>query len=157
MKFSLYNIGKTDTDYLQKGIMDYSGRISHFYSFEVKYLPVIKKSASMPMQVLLQKETELLKKALVNEDVVILLDERGKEYSSRSFALWIEKRMNQSVRSIAFVTGGAFGFSEEIKELADYKISLSRLTFTHQMVRLIFVEQFYRACTIIRGMKYHND
>lgn len=157
MKFNFYNIGKTDSDYLEKGIADYCSRIAHFYPFEVKNLPLIKKSANLPQHVLLQKEGEQLKKALAGEDIIVLLDEKGKEYNSRGFSVWIEKIMNRGARSIAFVSGGAFGFSDDIRALADYTISLSKMTFTHQLVRLIFVEQFYRACTILRGMKYHND
>ncbi len=157
MKFALYNIGKTDTDYLLKGIEDYCNRIKHFIDFSVIDIPDIKSGNKMPPELVKKKEGEGLIKALSKQDVIILLDENGTEMNSRKFAEWLNKLQTQSYKQVAFVSGGAYGFSKEIYILAQQKISLSKLTYTHQMVRLVFVEQLYRACTLIKGMKYHND
>lgn len=157
MKFTLFNIGKTDKSYLHKGIEDYCGRIKHFIDFNIIDVPGIKSGNKMPPEVIKKKEGELLLKALSKQEIVILLDENGTEMNSRKFAEWLNKLQTHSYKQVAFVSGGAFGFSEEIYNLAQQKISLSKLTLTHQMVRLVFVEQLYRACTILKGIQYHND
>ena len=157
MKFTLYNIGKTDKSYLHRGIEDYCARIKHFIDFSVIDIPGIKSGIKMPPEIIKKKEGEVLLKALSKQEIVILLDETGTEMNSRKFAEWLNKLQLQSYKQVAFVSGGAFGFSQEIYNLAQQKISLSKLTLTHQMVRLVFVEQLYRACTILKGMQYHND
>jgi len=157
MKFTLYNIGKTDRSYLNQGIEDYCGRIKHFIDFSVIDIPGIKSGNKMPHEIIKKKEGEVLLNALSKQEIVILLDENGMEMNSRKFAEWLNKLQTQSYKQVAFVSGGAFGFSQEIYNLAQQKISLSKLTLTHQMVRLVFVEQLYRACTILKGMQYHND
>jgi 23S rRNA (pseudouridine1915-N3)-methyltransferase len=157
MKINLYNIGKTDSAYLQQGINDYTKRLQHFVDLSVHDITSIKHSSSMSPDIVKQKEGKKLEKALTKSDLIILLDESGKEYSSRGFAEWLNKIMNSGPRQISFVSGGAFGFSDEIIRLSDFKLSLSKMTFTHQMVRLIFLEQLYRAYKILKGMNYHND
>jgi 23S rRNA (pseudouridine1915-N3)-methyltransferase len=138
-------------------IADYANRINHFYSFEITDLPAIRKSASLPKDTITKMEAEMVFRSLSAEDIVILLDEKGKEYDSRSFAQWLDKLMNLRTKNVIFITGGPYGFSKELKKTAHDTLSLSKMTFTHQMIRLFFVEQFYRACTILKGMKYHND
>jgi 23S rRNA (pseudouridine1915-N3)-methyltransferase len=111
----------------------------------------------MNPELIKRKEGEKLEGMLKKSDLIVLLDELGKEYSSRGFAGWLEKTMNSGPRQISFVIGGAYGVSKEIVQLSDFRLSLSKMTFTHQMVRLIFLEQLYRAFTILKGMSYHND
>jgi 23S rRNA (pseudouridine1915-N3)-methyltransferase len=157
MKIVLYNIGKTDVPYLKEGVDDYCNRIRHFIDFSVVDLPLVKHGKSLTPELLCAKEGELISKAVAKSNIVALLDERGKEYSSRALAEWLRKLFDQGVRQLSFVTGGAYGFSPTVHDLADYKLSLSKMTFTHQMVRLIFTEQLYRAMTIIKGIPYHNE
>jgi 23S rRNA (pseudouridine1915-N3)-methyltransferase len=157
MKFTLYNIGKTEVPYLQQGIDEYLGRINHFINFSIIDLPQVRHGKGLSPEILSIKEGEILAKALANNDVIILLDEKGKEYTSRAFSGYLAGIMNQGVKHVAFVTGGAYGFSVEIRKLAHHSMSLSRMTFTHQLVRLIFAEQLYRALTLIKGIPYHND
>jgi 23S rRNA (pseudouridine1915-N3)-methyltransferase len=157
MKFLLYNIGKPDADFLVAGINTYRERIKHFLDFTITDLPEIKNGKNLSAESYKQKEGEIIKKAISKCDIVVLLDENGTEYDSRNFAEWLDKIKNRGVKQVAFVTGGPFGFSDEIYKLASYKISLSKMTFTHQLVRLVFIEQLYRACTILKGIPYHND
>jgi 23S rRNA (pseudouridine1915-N3)-methyltransferase len=157
MKFSLFNIGKTNTPYLQQGVYDYSDRISHYIDFSVIDLPVVKHSKNLAPGLLCIKEGEMLMPYLKKFNTIILLDEKGKEYTSRKFSEYLNLIMNQGKKQIAFVTGGAYGFSGDIRKMADYTISLSQMTFTHEMVRLVFLEQLYRALTLIKGIPYHND
>jgi 23S rRNA (pseudouridine1915-N3)-methyltransferase len=157
MKFYLYNIGKSDTEYLATGIKNYADRIKHFIDFSITDLPAVKNGKNLTFESFRQKEGELISKAVANCDIVIILDENGTEYDSRTFAGWLNKILNKGVKNVAFVSGGAYGFSEEIYKRADYKISLSKMTFTHQLVRLVFTEQLYRAFTILKGLPYHND
>lgn len=156
MKLTLFNIGKTDVDYLRKGIEDYTGRIGYFINFSVVDLPTVKHSRKSPAVELIKKESDIISGAVSESSCIVLLDEKGVQLSSAGFAKWLEHKMNQGIKSIAFVTGGAYGFSEKIYKMADERISLSKMTFTHQMVRLIFVEQLYRALTIIKSIPYHN-
>jgi 23S rRNA (pseudouridine1915-N3)-methyltransferase len=157
MKISLYNIGKTDSVYLQQGIKDYVSRIQHFIDLSVYDLPSIRQSRAMSPEIVKRNEGQKLEKALVKSDMIILLDESGKEYSSRGFAEWLNKTMRSGPKQISFITGGAYGFDDEIIGRSDFRLSLSKMTFTHQMVRLVFLEQLYRAFTILKGMNYHND
>lgn len=157
MKFTLYLNGKTEAGYLERGILEYSDRIRHFVPFEIRELTAVKNAAKLPASNLLAKEEEIITKTVSGTDLVVLLDEKGKQFSSREFADWLERLMHSSGKDVSFLVGGAYGFSKSMKKKADHMISLSSMTFTHQMVRLFFLEQFYRALTIIRGMKYHND
>lgn len=157
MKISLLVIGKTDDDYLQKGIELFLKRIPHYLPFEMKVIPDLKNSKNLSVQQQKEKEGELLLQQLTSQDEVFLLDEQGMEASSVEFARFLEKKMIAGTKRLVMVIGGPYGFSEAIYTRANGKISLSRLTFSHQLVRLIFVEQLYRAMTILKGEPYHHQ
>lgn len=157
MKITLIVVGKTDKKYILEGVAEYEKRLSHYCKFEVKVIPDIKNSKSMSASVQMQKEGELILGAIRSASEVILLDERGTEFSSVDFAKFIEKKGIAGQRELAFIIGGPYGFSLEVKAAATALISLSRLTFSHQIVRLIFMEQLYRAMTIIKGEPYHHE
>lgn len=157
MRIKLLMVGKTDHRGLQALIAEYQKRLEHYITFHAEVIPPPKnvRNRSVPEQK--QKEGEVILSALNDVDTVILLDENGKSYSSVGFADQLQKYMNTGVRQIAFVIGGPFGFSEEVRKKAHGSISLSKMTFSHQMVRLIFVEQLYRAFTILRNESYHHQ
>lgn len=157
MKIQLYVIGRTATSYIDEGISNYVSRLSHYIPFEIKTIADIRNTRRLTEEQQKAAEGELLLQALQPGDCVILLDERGREYTSREFASMVEKRMATLSRNLVFVIGGPYGFSQRIYDRADGKISLSRMTFSHEMVRLFFVEQLYRAMTILRGEPYHHD
>jgi 23S rRNA (pseudouridine1915-N3)-methyltransferase len=157
MKITLMSIGKTDTGYLQAGIKLYTERLKHYIPFEAKELPALKKTTGMTPEHIRQKEAELFLKHLEKPDCIVLLDEKGKEFTSRKFSEFLQARMNAGTRDLVFVIGGAWGFSDTLKSKANFSISLSKMTFSHQMVRLFFAEQLYRAFTILKGESYHND
>lgn len=156
MKIDLWWIGKTKPLYLETGIADYVKRISHYVSFSVSTLPEVKNGANMRPEILKKKEAELVISRLEPEIFLILMDENGQQYDSSGFAVYLEELMNRSVKRVVFLIGGAYGFDESLYARATSKISLSRMTFSHQMVRLFFTEQLYRAFTIINNEKYHN-
>jgi 23S rRNA (pseudouridine1915-N3)-methyltransferase len=157
MKIALLQTGKT-TDKNVAGIVDlYLSRITKYNPFEIITLPDIKNSSSLPVQELKIKEGKKIIQALNPEDYVVLLDERGKEFSTSEFSKWMEKSFMISRKRIIFVIGGAWGFSDEVYEKADFRISLSKMTFPHQLVRLLFLEQLYRIFTIARGEPYHHE
>ena len=157
MKFTLYNIGKTDVEYIRQGIEDYTGRISHFTDFSIIDLPAVKHTKKTSPDDLTSREGDMILKAVSGANLMILLDEKGKEFTTNEFSNWLKNVMNQGIKKIAFVTGGAYGFSENLYRNSSFQIALSKFTFTHQMARLIFVEQFYRALTIVKGIPYHNN
>lgn len=157
MKIILLSIGKTDEAYLKTGIDLYLKRLRHYISFEMVEVAQVRKTASMAPEVIKSREAELLIKYLEKADAVVLLDEHGSEFSSVQFSSFIQKRMNSGIRELVFVVGGAWGFADILHNKAHFKISLSRMTFSHQMVRLFFVEQLYRAFTILKGENYHNE
>jgi 23S rRNA (pseudouridine1915-N3)-methyltransferase len=157
MKITLIVTGKTDEAWLKEGLEVYIRRLKHYIPFELKILPDIKGTRNLTAEQQKEKEGQLMKQALDNRGEVYLLDENGIQYTSRGLAGFIEKRMVASSRELVFIIGGPFGFSDDMKSVAKGKISLSMLTFSHQMVRLLFMEQLYRAFTIIRGEAYHND
>lgn len=157
MKIILLSIGKTDEAYLKTGIDLYLKRLRHYISFEMVEVAQVRKTASMAPEVIKSREAELLIKYLEKADAVVLLDEHGSEFSSVEFSSFIQKRMNSGIRELVFVVGGAWGFADKLHNKAHFKISLSRMTFSHQMVRLFFVEQLYRAFTILKGENYHNE
>lgn len=156
MKTRLIVVGKNNDKNLIKGIDDYISRIKHYMPFELIVIPELKNTKSLTQASQKENEGELILKLIQPADSVILLDEHGKEYRSIDFAKWIEKKQ-QTTRSLTFVIGGPYGFSEKVYERCDGKISLSQMTFSHQMIRLLFVEQIYRACTIIKGEPYHHE
>lgn len=157
MKIQLLAVGKTSTSYISEGIERYVKRLSHYIPFELTIVPDIKTSKSMTEDVQKQREGEAMLRLFAPGDYVVLLDERGAEMTSREFAGFIDRRMSTINRNIWFVIGGPYGFSAEVYNRADSKLSFSRMTFSHEMIRLFFVEQLYRAMTILRGEPYHHD
>ena len=156
MKTALILVGKTNDTHLQAIINDYAERITHYMPFEIIVIPELKNTKSLSEEQQKVREGELIMKQLTAQDTVILLDERGKQYRSLDFANWIEKQQ-LTARRLVFVIGGPYGFSSTIYDRANGKISLSAMTFSHQLVRTIFTEQLYRACTIIKGEPYHHE
>lgn len=156
MKSQLILVGKTQEKLYKEGIADYSSRISHYMPYEIKVIPELKNTKAMTEDVQKEKEGELILNNVRPSDYLILLDEHGTERRSIEFAAWLQKRLSAG-RQLVFAIGGPYGFSEAVYKRADSKISLSQMTFSHQMVRLIFCEQLYRACTIIKGEKYHHE
>lgn len=156
MKTTLILVGKTNGKLFTAGIDDYAKRIGHYMPFNIKVLPELKSTKSLTEEQQKSKEGEMILKVIFPSDDVVLLDEHGSEFRSIEFASWLEKKRN-SGRNLVFVIGGPYGFSPEVYKRANDKISLSRMTFSHQMVRLIFTEQLYRACTIIKGEPYHHE
>lgn len=156
MKTALILVGKTNDTHLQAIINDYAERITHYMPFEIIIIPELKNTKSLSEEQQKVREGELIMKQLTAQDTVILLDERGKQYRSLEFAKWIEKQQ-LTARRLVFVIGGPYGFSSTIYDRANGKISLSAMTFSHQLVRTIFTEQLYRACTIIKGEPYHHE
>ena len=157
MKIKLIYIGKTTEAYLKEGIKIYAERIKHFIPFEIIEIQDIKSKSVSNISFIKDKEAEAVQKHINPGDILILLDENGKDFDSKNFASFIEKNTVQNAKYMVFIIGGAFGFSDKLYQVATHKISLSKMTFTHQMVRLIFVEQLYRGFTIIKNMPYHNQ
>ena len=156
MKIVFLVIGKTDESYLDTGILKYIKRLEHYVPFEMKIIPDIKNRKTLTEEQQKKAEGELILSNINVGDDLVLLDENGKTFSSVAFSQWIEKQMNIGSKRMVFVVGGPYGFSKEVYAKAKFKISLSEMTFSHQMIRLIFVEQLYRAFTIIKGEPYHH-
>ena len=157
MKICLLAVGKTDTGWVREGLETYTSRLSRYVPFSVRELPDLKNASSLSRNQVKEKEGEAILKSLSPSDTVILLDERGEEFSSTGFARALEGRLACGGKGIVFVIGGAYGFSDAVYARSDGRISLSRMTFSHQMVRVIFVEQLYRAFTIMKGEPYHHE
>lgn len=157
MDIQLLTIGKTSLNYIQKGIDDYCGRLKRYVNYRIISLPDIKSSKALTESLQKEKEGEMIISHLSPSDYCILLDEHGKEFSSVEFARFIQKIMASGRKRIVFVIGGPYGFSEMVHRHADSECSLSKMTFTHEMVRLFFTEQIYRAMTILRGEPYHHE
>lgn len=156
MKTKLIVVGKTNDKNIIRGIDDYVERISHYMPFEIVTVPELKNTKKLSAESQKELEGDLILKNLQSSDYVVLLDEHGKEYRSIEFASWIEKR-RQAAQNVTFVIGGPYGFAPKVYDRSDSKLSLSKMTFSHQMIRLLFVEQIYRACTIIKGEPYHHE
>jgi len=156
MTIKLLAIGKTDNKQLQVLIEDYTKRLGHYIKFELEIIPDLKKVKHLSEAQQKQKEGELILAKLNNSDVLILLDENGKQFDSIAFSSYLQKHMNSGIKRLVFVIGGPYGFSEEVYKKANGKISLSKMTFSHQMVRLFVVEQLYRGFTILRNEPYHH-
>ncbi len=156
MKITLIQTGKTKFSYLQEGISDYHKRINHYISFEELTLPDLKVRKKLSVEEIKFREGEQLLKKCKSLDFVILLDENGKSFSSLEMANYLQKKIITG-RNIVIVIGGAYGFSSEVYKRANEMISFSRMTFSHQLIRLFLVEQLYRALTIIRGEPYHHE
>lgn len=157
MKITLLTIGKTNAKYLQDGIDLYVTRLSHYIPFEYKNLPDIKTTKGLTKEKQKELEGELFLNNIHPGDVLVLLDERGKEMTSREFSTYIDKKMVTVAKNLIFAIGGPYGFSDEVYNRANEKLSLSKMTFSHEMVRLFFIEQIYRAMTILKGEPYHHD
>lgn len=157
MNILLLVTGKTDDRYIEDGIAKYSDRIQHFAKFETKVIPDLKNRKSLSEERQKKAEGTLILSHIADSDILVLLDEDGKEKTSRQFADFISNQMNASAKRLVFVVGGPYGFSEDVYAKAAEKISLSRMTFSHQMVRLVFAEQLYRAFTILKNIPYHHD
>ncbi len=157
MKILLLVIGKTDEDYLITGIKKYVGRLGHYVSFEMKEIPDIRNRKTLSEDQQKKAESFLLLQQLQPGDHVVLLDENGNSFTSVAFADNLEKLMASGSKRIVFVIGGPYGFAQEVYDKANAKMALSAMTFSHQMVRLIFVEQLYRAFTILKGEPYHHN
>lgn len=156
MKTILLLVGKTQNKNFQAGISDYSERITHYMPFEIRVIPELKNTRNLTEEQQKVREGELILKELQPADTVVLMDEHGKELRSIELAQWLQGKQNIS-RRLVFVIGGPYGFSPDVYARANEQLSLSKMTFSHQMVRLIMVEQLYRACTIIKGEPYHHE
>ncbi len=157
MKTILLVVGKTVEPHFIAGINDYLQRTKRYLAFDIEVIPELKNTKNLTEEVQKEKEGELILKALQPGDVVVLLDEGGKEMRSMEFADYMKRKMNTVNKRLVFVIGGPYGFSPKVYAVAQEKISLSRMTFSHQMVRLIFVEQLYRAMSILAGSPYHHE
>ena len=156
MKIKLITVGKTEEDYLITGINKYISRLKHYISFELITIPATKTGTKSNINLIKELEGREILKNISKTEFVVLLDEKGATYTSEAFAEFIQKRMNTGI-DLAFIIGGPFGFSDEVYAQTNQKIALSQMTFSHQMVRLFFIEQLYRSCTILKGEKYHHS
>ncbi|MCR4773656.1 MAG: 23S rRNA (pseudouridine(1915)-N(3))-methyltransferase RlmH [Prevotella sp.] len=156
MKTELILVGKTVNKHFIAGINDYAERISHYMPFSITTIPELKNTKSLSEEQQKEREGELILKLIQPSDTVVLLDEHGAEMRSIEYAKWLQHKQ-QTARRLIYVIGGPYGFSKAVYDRANEKISLSKMTFSHQMVRLIFTEQLYRACTIIKGEPYHHE
>ena len=156
MKTELIVVGKTVSKHIEACTDDYANRIGHYMPFSTTVIPELKNTKSLSEEQQKEREGELILQRLSPTDTLVLLDEHGKELRSIEFATWLQKRQ-QTARRLVFVVGGPYGFSPQVYARANEMISLSRMTFSHQMVRLVFTEQLYRACTIIKGEPYHHE
>ena len=157
MTIKLLAIGKTDSSQLQELIDVYQKRLHHYVNFEIELIPDLKKTKNLSEDQQKEKEGELILKKLAPTDVLILFDEKGKNYTSVEFSSFLQKKMNSGIKQLVFLIGGPYGFSNEVYTKAMGKISLSKMTFSHQMVRLFITEQIYRAFTILRNEPYHHQ
>ncbi len=157
MKILLIVVGKTDMKWLIEGIGQYVERISHFSQFDIEVIPDIRNTRSMDVQMQKVREGEQILKLLQPSDDIWLLDDKGLEMTSPEMARWLQKRMAQSTKRLVFIIGGPYGFSSDVYDRVPGRISLSRMTFSHQMVRLIFVEQLYRSFAILNNLPYHHE
>lgn len=157
MNLLLLQVGKTSEKYLVEGISIYEKRIQHYIDLKTIVIPAIKNTKNMSINEIKDKEGEEMLKFFNKSDYIVLLDEKGFSYNSIDFANSIQKKMNSGIKNLMFVIGGAYGFSEKVYLKANEKIALSCLTFSHQIVRLIFAEQLYRAFTILKNEPYHNE
>ncbi len=157
MKFALLAIGRTVEKHYISAINDYAERTKHYIPFDIEIIPELKNTKNLSTEQQKEKEGELILKALQPGDIAVLLDEHGKEFRSVEFASWIERKMHTVSKRLVFIIGGPYGFAPSVYQAAQEKISLSKMTFSHQMVRLIFMEQLYRAMTILSNEPYHHE
>ena len=157
MNIRLIQVGKTDDKKLDELIIGYLNRLKHYVRFEVVVIPQLKNTKNLNEQTQKTKEGEEILKQIIPSDHMVLLDEKGKEFSSVEFSKYLQKQMNSGLKRLVFVIGGPYGFDEAVSARSNSSISLSKMTFSHQMVRLFFVEQVYRAFTILRNEPYHHE
>lgn len=157
MKITLVLVGKTDMGWVREGLQMYADRLKHYIPFNIIEIPELKNVSALSREQIKAREGELILKNIKPGEDVVLLDERGSMYSSLEFAKLIQNKISYLCKDISFVIGGAYGFSEEVYARSNSKISLSKMTFSHQMVRTVFAEQLYRAFTIIKGEPYHHE
>ena len=157
MKIAILQTGKTTEKHISEGVEIYSARLKKYCGFEIITIPELKETRKMPVKEQKAREGKKILQALGKDDFVVLLDERGKEFRTVDFAAWLESRSQMQGKRLVFVIGGPWGFTEEVNEIADFRLSLSKMTFPHQLVRLLFAEQLYRAFTIIKGEPYHHE
>jgi len=156
MKCALLLVGKTTESYLNQGIQKYVDRLNHYVSFETVVVPELKNTKNRTQEQQKKQEGEWIIKALDETDFVVLLDENGENFTSEQFADWLQKKMLVPSKRLVFVVGGPYGFSDAVYQRAAFRLSFSKMTFSHQMIRLFFVEQLYRAMTILKGEPYHH-
>jgi 23S rRNA (pseudouridine1915-N3)-methyltransferase len=156
MKIKLFAIGATDVPYLQEGIDQYLKRLLHYIPVEIICIPGIRTEKSASPDHMKEQEGKFILRHLTDSDAAVLLDEHGKQMTSRAFSEYLQQAMNRGVRTLTFITGGAYGFSDAVYNRVQERISLSSMTFPHQLVRLIFMEQLYRAFSILKGESYHH-
>jgi len=156
MKIEFWLTGKTTQDFVEEGMAIYVKRLKHYLPFEVVVIPALKKTKGLSIEQIKTKEGEDILKRIGNDDYLILLDDKGKQYASPEFAKYMERLLQQPQRKAIFLVGGAYGFSQKIYDRANTKFSLSKMTFSHQMVRVFFTEQLYRAMTILKNEPYHH-
>ena len=157
MRINLVCMGKTDDKEITNLVKYYQSRLPKYWNFEIIEIPDVINAKNLSPDLLKKEEGKLFLNLIENSDTIVLLDEKGTQFTSREFASKIDNWMNSSVKKVSLIIGGAYGFSEEMYERANEKMSLSKMTFTHQMIRLFFVEQIYRAEQILQGKPYHND
>lgn len=157
MEICILSVGKISASWIKQGIDQYESRILKYIKFTQWVIPDIKSSKSLSKEIIKEEEGKLLLNNITSSDFVVIMDEKGIELTSRSFSEWIQKQMNSGRKRLVFVIGGPYGFSNEIYKRADYKIALSKFTFTHEMAKLILTEQIYRGMTILKGEPYHHD
>jgi len=156
MKIEFWLTGKTTQDFVEEGMAIYVKRLKHYLPFEAVVIPALKKTKGLSIEQIKTKEGEDILKRIGNDDYLILLDDKGKQYASPEFAKYMERLLQQPQRKAIFLVGGAYGFSQKIYDRANTKFSLSKMTFSHQMVRVFFTEQLYRAMTILKNEPYHH-
>ena len=156
MNIVLLTVGKTEASFRKEALAEYQRRLQHYVPFELQALPEVKNTKNLTKTEQKNQEGVLIRKAMQAGDWFVLLDEQGKEYTSMQFAAYLEKKIQIVSRRLVFVIGGPYGFSDEVYQMASERLSLSKMTFSHQMIRPIFVEQLYRAMTILRGEPYHH-
>ncbi|UKN01231.1 23S rRNA (pseudouridine(1915)-N(3))-methyltransferase RlmH [Paracrocinitomix mangrovi] len=157
MKIKIIAVGKTHKSFLVDGEKEYEGRLKHYIKLEQVVIPDIKNAKNKTEEQLKIEEGQMILQHVEKGGILVLLDEKGKQYSSVEFSKWLQNKMNQGVRHITFVVGGPYGFSDEVYEAAQEKLSLSKMTFSHQMIRMLFLEQLYRGFSILKGEPYHHE
>ena len=157
MKIQLLVTGRTNQDFVKQGLDEFCKRLEHYYPFELEVIQDIKNTKNLSVEQQKTKEGELILQSFQAGDYIVLLDERGKEFTSVQFAQFIEKKANTGLKRLVFIIGGAYGFSPAVYEAANEKVALSKMTFPHQLIRLIFAEQLYRAMTILHNEPYHHE